>query len=102
MEFTEWLKDHMISCPLKSATGIDCPGCGLQRAVIKLLEGDLEGSIQMHPAAIPMLFMIIFLMIHLKVDFKHGARILTVVFVFSTIITFVNYIRKWYTGEVFG
>jgi hypothetical protein len=102
MEFVGWLKDHMISCPMKAATGIDCPGCGLQRAVIKLLEGDIEGSIQMHPAAIPMLFMIIFLLIHLKVDLKHGARILTIVFIFSTILTLINYIRKWMTGEVFS
>lgn len=102
MNTLNWLKDHMISCPMKAATGIDCPGCGLQRAILKLLDGDLEGSIQMHPAALPMLFMIIFLMIHLKVDFKHGSRILTIVFIFSTAITVLNYVRKWMTGEVFN
>jgi len=102
MNVTDWLKDHLITCPMKAATGVDCPGCGLQRAILKLLDGDLEGSIQMHPAALPMLFMIIFLMIHLKVDFKHGSRILTIVFIFSTAITVLNYVRKWMTGEVFN
>jgi hypothetical protein len=100
-EVVDWLSDHMLSCPMKAATGIDCPGCGMQRAIIKLLQGDLEGSLQMNPAAIPVLFMIIFLFVHLKVQFKHGARILTVLFILSSLILTVNYIIRFANGSVF-
>ena len=31
-----------ISCPIKSQTGIDCPGCGGTRATQHLLRGDLK------------------------------------------------------------
>jgi hypothetical protein len=86
---------------MKASTGIDCPGCGMQRAIIKLLEGDLQGSLQMNPSALPILFMLIFLMLHLKFQFKHGARIITVLFIISSTIIVVNYIVKLANGSAF-
>jgi hypothetical protein len=32
-----------------------CPGCGMTRAVLLLLRGDVAGSLHMHPLAIPVL-----------------------------------------------
>jgi hypothetical protein len=32
-------------CPLKAMTGLDCPGCGMTRAVYSLLHGDLAGAV---------------------------------------------------------
>lgn len=102
LTITEWLSDHMLTCPLKAMTGIDCPGCGMQRAVIKLLEGDIEGSIAMNPTVIPFMFLMIFLLLHLKFQFKHGARILTYLYIASAVILVVNYIFKWINGTVFS
>jgi hypothetical protein len=38
-------------CPLKSATGIPCPGCGLTRATAALLRGDIPASLRAHAFA---------------------------------------------------
>jgi hypothetical protein len=38
-------------CPIFHITGIPCPGCGLSRAVMLLLRGDLEGSLRYHAFA---------------------------------------------------
>jgi hypothetical protein len=100
-EVVDWLSNHMLTCPMKASTGIDCPGCGMQRAIIKLLQGDLEGSLQMNPSALPILFMLIFLMLHLKFQFKHGAKIITVLFIISSTIIIVNYIIKLTNGSAF-
>lgn len=45
----------MLSCPFKFITGIDCPGCGFQRSLLALLQGDLHQSFQLYPPAIPLL-----------------------------------------------
>jgi len=48
-----WLQNHLIPCPFKYLTGIDCPGCGFQRSVIALLKGNLHQSFILYPATIP-------------------------------------------------
>lgn len=39
------------SCPMKAATGVPCPGCGLTRATVALLRGDLYASLRTHAYA---------------------------------------------------
>lgn len=53
--FIKWLQQHLLPCPFKFLTGIDCPGCGFQRSIIALLNGNLSLSLQLYPAAIPIL-----------------------------------------------
>jgi len=45
-------------CPIFRATGIPCPGCGLSRATVLLLKGDLAGSFRFHAFAPIFLFAI--------------------------------------------
>ncbi len=39
------------ACPFFQLTGIPCPGCGLSRATVLLLKGDLAGSFRFHAFA---------------------------------------------------
>lgn len=45
-------------CPIRFVTGIPCPGCGLSRAYLALLELDFAGAFRYHPLfwAVPLLF----------------------------------------------
>lgn len=45
----------MLKCSFKSLTGFDCPGCGLQRSFLALLEGDILGCIQYWPGLLPLI-----------------------------------------------
>jgi hypothetical protein len=36
-------------CPTASLFGVPCPGCGLTRATLALLHGDLRGALRFHP-----------------------------------------------------
>ncbi len=38
-----------ITCPIKYVTGISCAGCGMSRAVLSLLRGDLRSAFYYHP-----------------------------------------------------
>lgn len=49
-----WLTAGPSFCPFKVVTGLPCPGCGLTRATVALLHGDLATSFHFHPLAGPM------------------------------------------------
>ena len=54
------------SCTVRSITGLPCPGCGLTRALLLFLRGDLVGAWAMHPLfwlAVPVLAAILYFMI---------------------------------------
>jgi hypothetical protein len=36
-------------CPMASSLGIPCPGCGLTRATLALLHGDVHTALRFHP-----------------------------------------------------
>jgi hypothetical protein len=38
-------------CPIALLTGTACPGCGMTRAVVALVQGDLRSSWDAHPLA---------------------------------------------------
>ncbi len=90
----EWLESHLIPCFYKSLFGIECPGCGMQRAFIELLKGNFIESIKIYSPLIPILVMFIFLILHLIFKLKKGATILTFMFIFAISFIMINYIYK--------
>ncbi len=55
-----WLQHHLLPCPFKYLTGIDCPGCGYQRSVIELLQGNIKQSFILYPPTMPLLLVLIY------------------------------------------
>ncbi len=45
------LKLPAWECPILHLTGVPCPGCGLTRAIMLLLQGDVYASIKFHAFA---------------------------------------------------
>lgn len=60
MQIASRLQDYLLPCPFKYLTGIDCPGCGFQRSVLALLQGNLQQSFTIYPPAIPLLIFFIY------------------------------------------
>jgi hypothetical protein len=98
--FVEWLKHHLLTCPSKQFFHVDCPGCGLQRSLVSLLEGDLLKSFQLYPATIPILFCLISTALHLKFKFKYGAGIIKSAYIFASLIIVFFYIYKLLTHQL--
>jgi hypothetical protein len=38
------------ACWFRLVTGLPCPTCGMTRSYVKLLKGDISGSVRAHPA----------------------------------------------------
>lgn len=90
----QWLQQHLLTCPSKKYLHIDCPGCGFQRSVIALLKGDIAESVQLYPAAIPVLTLIMFAILHLKFKFTYGAAVIKYLQIFSAAVILGFYIYK--------
>ncbi len=55
------VENYMLPCMTKQFLGFDCPGCGLQRSAIFLLQGDFVAAFTMYPAIYPMLLLFSFI-----------------------------------------
>ncbi len=95
-----WLKTHLLVCPIKQYTGFDCPGCGFQRSVLALFEGNLITSFKLYPATIPLIALLIFTVVHLKFDLKHGAFFIKILYIGISLIIVFNYIYKIFTHQL--
>ena len=93
-EVIGFMERNMFSCPSKTHLGIECPGCGLQRSLLLLMKGEFYESLRIYPATIPLLFMFIFLLLHVKFKFSKGALILQYIFIFNAALVFISYIIK--------
>ncbi|OAQ41839.1 hypothetical protein A5893_01605 [Pedobacter psychrophilus] len=56
------MSGFLLPCLFKKITNLDCPGCGFQRSVLSLFEGDFLESWQLYP---PMSLIIITSLIYL-------------------------------------
>lgn len=98
---TQWLKNQMLSCTFKSFTGVDCPGCGFQRSVLALFSGDFVDSFKLYPPTIPLILLAVFLILHLKLDFKLGALAIKLMYIIIATMVVINYIYKVYHQQLF-
>ncbi|NGF55982.1 DUF2752 domain-containing protein [Parapedobacter sp. SGR-10] len=92
-------------CPLKHLTGLDCPGCGSQRALHHLLNGEIEQSFLQNPLLflmVPYLLLGFYLQLvpeptvrELKLrKALYGYRAIQVVFVVIILFTIVRNMAK--------
>lgn len=101
VDFMEWLKHHLLTCPSKFFFHIDCPGCGMQRSIIALLEGDLKRSLELYPATIPIMLLLIYTALHVKWQFPNGAAVVKWGYIACTTVVMAFYIYKIVTFKVF-
>jgi Protein of unknown function (DUF2752) len=90
-----WLEDHMLPCPAKAWTGMDCPGCGAQRAAADLLRGDLGDAWAHYPPIFPLLLMLVLLVVALRSRFRWRLQALMGAFFMTLAFVAVNYIAKF-------
>lgn len=60
LESSSWLQTFLLPCPFKAVTGIDCPGCGFQRSLNTLFQGNWTESYELYPPTIPLLVVLLF------------------------------------------
>ncbi|MCJ7465112.1 MAG: DUF2752 domain-containing protein [Maribacter sp.] len=89
------IEDYMLPCFTKKIFGIECPGCGLQRAVAFLLHGKFEAAFHIYPAIYPLLFLLSFLLLNKLVNFKHANFTINFLAITTVSAILINYILKF-------
>lgn len=88
-------EDFMLPCLTKKFLGFDCPGCGLQRSLAFLLQGDFTAAFEMYPAIYALLLLLGFIAINHFIQIRHNTKI--IIFLAITSFSFIlgNYILKF-------
>lgn len=91
-----WIaEDFMLPCLTKKFLGFDCPGCGLQRSVALLLQGDFVASFKMYPALFPMIVLFLFIGLKHWVNVKFENTITFGLLLITFIAIFTNFLLKF-------
>jgi len=97
----KWLQQHMLTCPSVKYFGMECPGCGIQRSMIALLQGNFLFSMQLYPALLPLVVLCVYTMLHLKYKFTVGSKVIIALQLLVVAIIIAHYIYKIISHQIF-
>lgn len=61
----EGVEDYMLPCINKKIFGIECLGCGTQRAAALLFKGEFIAAYKMYPAIYTLILLVLFVVFNL-------------------------------------
>ena len=75
-------------CPIKTLTGLDCPGCGITRMFVALFHGNIYQAFRYNPLVfieLPIIFILLFLYKYKK-EYR---KVINILFAMLLIVTIV-------------
>ena len=87
----------MLPCLNKKLFGIDCLGCGMQRATVLLFRGEFAEAFRMYPAIYTLILLAVFLLINLRFQIPHAKLIKTSLIVINVLIIVISYFYKMHS-----
>lgn len=88
--------DFMLPCLNKKIFGVECPGCGIQRSVSLLFQGEFVASFKMYPAIYAIILLLGFLLIDTFFTIKHSNKITIFLLIAIISLILINYILKFF------
>ena len=88
------LKDYMLPCLNKKLFGVDCPGCGLQRSVLLLFNGEFVAAFQMYPAIYTLIPLALTLILNKIFTLRYGYQFIIGLSITSVALILINFIFK--------
>lgn len=88
------LEKYMFPCISKTLFGIECLGCGFQRAFIMLIDGNFEAAFVMYPAIYSSLIVLLFAALHFVDLNRNYKKTLTILVTINGILMIGGYYYK--------
>ncbi|MFN8396230.1 MAG: DUF2752 domain-containing protein [Bacteroidia bacterium] len=96
---TEGIQAWMLPCPVKAWAGVDCPGCGFQRSLWALVQGDLVESWSHYPPLIPFLLTMVLVVVWVRSKWQHRQVALVAAVAVTCVFIIGNYAVKMRGGH---
>ncbi|MDT0540782.1 DUF2752 domain-containing protein [Croceitalea sp. P059] len=84
----------MLPCFSKQLFGIDCPGCGLQRSILLLLNGEFIAAFKMYPAIYPLLALACVILLNKIMGLKYATQMIMGLSISSVALILINFFIK--------
>jgi len=88
------IEDFMLPCPSKKFLGIECFGCGTQRAIVLVFQGKFLEAFKMFPAVYTLLMFFGFVAINFLDKKRNYGQILIFLAIINSIIMVFSYFYK--------
>ena len=88
------MEDYMLPCLNKKLFGIECLGCGMQRATALLFEGEFIAAFKIYPAIYTLILLALFLVFNLTIKFRFDRIIKISLIVLNVLIIVISYAIK--------
>lgn len=88
------IDEFMLTCPSKKYLGVECLGCGAQRAVVLVFEGKFSEAFQMYPAVYTLLLFFFTLGLSFIDKKRKYGRVLMMMIVVNLMIIVLGYLYK--------
>ncbi|MFE3866645.1 DUF2752 domain-containing protein [Flavobacterium sp. LS2P90] len=90
------LEKYMIPCLSKTLFGVECLGCGFQRGLLLLLQGNFAAAFQMYPAIYTTLLFLGILGLHFIGKKRNYKNLLIGMAIINGLFMIVGYLYKHY------
>ncbi|MFD2518840.1 DUF2752 domain-containing protein [Salinimicrobium flavum] len=88
------MEEFLFPCLNKQLFGIDCLGCGAQRALVLVIQGQFKEALVMYPAIYSLLVLLLFLLLNLFIKFRHDWYVKTGLIILNAVIIIGSYLFK--------
>lgn len=87
-------EDFMLPCLNKQLFGVECLGCGIQRATVFLFQGDFLLAFKTYPAIYTLFLLALFLIFNLFKKFKYDYGIKMGLIALNVVIVVISFLIK--------
>ena len=87
-------EDYMLPCLNKKLLGLECMGCGMQRSIALILNGDFLAAFHMYPPIYSLAALLGVIFINYFKNFKYGYNIIITLALVNAVLILGNFIYK--------
>ena len=84
----------MLPCLNKKLLGVECMGCGMQRALILIFQGEFTAAFQMYPAIYSLIALFVFIGLNILFKFKNSNKVIATLAIISVATIIISFIIK--------